>query len=190
MKYIWLLIGVIPILIGIIRIKQKMRIRQNVQFWTKSYRQDIFDIKKTIHFPTMSLRSEGISKPCYFHVKRTQDGTWLYKWRENSFWANNLCNAINVSRSADGAKTDLISFFELSSKATIDDLNWKAMDDTVFDGSLETAYQKYINTTDIPIVKMIWDDDELATLNKWLSEAGIGYSTFKQIERDLLNMNN
>lgn len=165
MKWLYAIIAVLTFLTGYYSIKKKRDLRHDSQFWFKNLDcdDDIF-ASIEIHFPSMmmkySFKAIGDKKSLtFFHVQRRGEGPWEMKLTNQS-WLRALKEQDRL------IETGAFSIFqeEQESKEQLHKMKrdgniWQTMGDW-FDPSLETAYQRFIHTPDVPIAPLSWTEED------------------------------
>jgi hypothetical protein len=162
MKWLYAILGVLPFIIGYYSIKNKRELRYASQFWYKRLNLDdeIF-ASIEVHFPSMLMRysfqAVGVEQSLtFFNVQRRGDGPWEMKLTDHS-WERDLKEreyriATGDFFSVDDAKARL-------NKIMHEGNIWRIMGDW-YDPSLETAYQRFIHTPDVPVAMLSWSKEE------------------------------
>ena len=177
MKWLWLLTSIIPILLAISKSRKNRRVRHDMQFWNTNagpVNDESDDYVLSVHFPSMLLRwslADMIPQLC--RIRRCSDGHWEYKLTERSnridlkraqMWIMIYENKIKSNSENSNAMLSPKQELEIAKESykiiqdRIKDNAW--LSHNLLDASLETAYQKYIHTQNIPIAKTGWLDEE------------------------------
>jgi hypothetical protein len=161
MKWLWLIIGIIPLIFTYSAAKRKREQRYELQFWEKDDRPiDDCYAHAQIHFPSMMMRFTyncvgGPHSVRFYHVRRTGNSLWEMKLTDKS-WLMELKekeHTVTTHSSAlpENAEKELCMMKKEGNTWFTND--W-------YDASLETAYQRFIHTPDIPIAALSWIEEE------------------------------
>lgn len=167
MIWLWIILGLSAIIIASSAAKRKQEQRYELQFWEKHERpNDECWMSMGIHFPTMLLRYKfdcigGPNSLRLKHVKRNSDGSWDMRYTDRSWLIEYNDQQHNLASLSSGIRDMFESDIKERLKKMEQEGNiWVTMDPYFFDGSLETAYQRFIHTPDIPIASLTWLDEE------------------------------